>query len=215
MPDMGRDAEPTFDDDGRLKVDFGVAAGVEPDTFDDDRVGGGAETGERERRFAEPDDVARPRQPETITPGPAPTGEEPTQVDEPSKPLVLDLNMNKVKLRDLRACERILLAVYGKPYPVMPMLEELPADITIALLAHKILLADEIDCSRMSEEDALKAADTIRPAFEQAEEIDFFQLGQPAPAEGEGKSPTDPSNGSTGNGQRQNEPDGSRSAQPS
>jgi len=165
----------------------GLPRDPQPDAFDDDRVGGGAET--------EDDDGAIARRVEAMLPS---TAEEP----DARPPLVLDLNMNKVKLRELRACERILAVVFGRVVPVLPMLEEMPADLAIALLAHKKLVSEDVDCSRLSDSGVLEHANDVREAFAWAEEIDFADLGAPAQAEGEGSAPLDPPNGSSGNGQQ-------------
>lgn len=195
------DAEPAFDG-GRLKVDIGLEAGVPGRATaigaDDDHVGGG-----------EPPQTDTPP---LITPGPAPTGEEPTTG---AAPLVLELNMNKVKMRELRACERILAIVFGKVMPVLPMLEDMPADLAIALLAHKKLVSEGVDCSRLSDTGALEQANEIREAFEWAEEIDFADLASPPAAEGEGKAPADPTAASNGGALARNAIDTLTSRQPS
>lgn len=155
------EAEPTFGEDGRLRVDFGVAAGV-------------------------PDASA-----------PAPPPEEQVTVESPD-PIVVDLNMNKIKLRELRGVERILAIVTGQAMAIMPLLEEMPADLMIAILAHKKLVAEGLDCSRMNDTEALHAANEIREAFAWAEEIDFGDLGAPPTAPGEGKAPADPTAAGSG-----------------
>lgn len=211
-PELPPDADATFDQDsGRIRVDLGLAAGVPDD--DDPRMVGHVAGNKRAAELRPPPPYytgGTASEPPKIEQGPAPTGEEP--LPEPElPPLVLDLNMNRVKMRELRACERILLAVYGVPYPVMPSLDTMPADLTIALIAHKLLLHDGIDASRMTEIGALELVEPIRAAFERAEEIDFASLGSRAPAEGEGAPPTDPTGAASGNGRGQSEKPGSTS----
>jgi len=181
--DLPADAQPAFDDDGKLRTDPGVEPGM---------LGPGDMPRIREQEQAAHREGLR------ITPGPAPTGEEDVVVEQP---LVLDLNMNKIKLRELRGVERILAIVTGQAVPVLPMLEAMPADLMIALLAHKKLAADGIDVSRMNDTQTLEAANDIREAWSWAEEFDFGDLGSPPPASGEGRPPVDPTSGASGNGQ--------------